>query len=228
MKLDAIYYLEDDSPAPGAFQMALDEALFHYSSETGKPLIRFYQWDRPAVTFGYSEPYPAQAGEAPIRRFTGGGKVEHGEDLTFLLTLPRGTAPAKLAAEARYRWVHEAVLSALLKLDVPLVAEELPRAQETGPCFENPVTWDLISTDSGEKVVGGAQRRSRGNIIHQGSIRIAKNLRSKHSGCTASMIKNLATAVFPFPEDDLGSVFDEAKKLREERYETSQWNRRRQ
>lgn len=228
MKLDTLYYLSGDSPADCPFQMAVDEALFHYSIRKRKPVVRFYQWSGPAITFGYSEPFPEIQGGEPIRRYTGGGQVEHGNDLTFLLTLPRDTGPASLSPHARYRWIHEAILKTLKIAGLPLIAEELPENGAVGPCFENPVSWDLLSPTTGRKIVGGAQRRSRGNIIHQGSIRVPEPLLSSHQTWTSKLLEALSDEILPFPENDLTDLFKEAKRLSKERYTTAKWNRKRQ
>ena len=40
---------------------------------------------------------------------------------------------------------------------------------DSSSCFEKPVEWDLID-ESGEKVAGAGQRRTRKGLLHQGSI----------------------------------------------------------
>ena len=88
--------------------MALDEALFQGTMESGLPILRIYQWQTPAVTFGYFGEYPDSESRPAIRRITGGGLVEHGEDVTLCLTIPAKSRAAKISVEERYRWIHEA------------------------------------------------------------------------------------------------------------------------
>ena len=116
MKLDLLYRWTDEYPRKCSFQMALDEALFRYSQEKQIGVLRFYSWEGEALTFGYSEPYPQDSGTEAVRRFTGGGRVEHGEDLTFLLTLPAGSPPAIESASRRYHWIHGSLQKALARV----------------------------------------------------------------------------------------------------------------
>ena len=96
-----------------ALHMAVDEALLR---TTSGPVLRFYEWDAPAVTIGYFQEWQAQPGlpdERIVRRWTGGGRVEHGEDSTFSLVLPADSRLAKASADTRYRVIHEALAAAL-------------------------------------------------------------------------------------------------------------------
>ena len=77
-----------------AVNMAIDEALLE-TAET--PSIRFYKWDHPALSFGYFGKFADVASHAPerdlVRRWTGGGIVFHGDDLTYSIVIPEA-APA--------------------------------------------------------------------------------------------------------------------------------------
>ena len=74
-----IYHDIDSRSA--ALNMAIDEALFETAAI---PSIRFYKWDHPALSFGYSGKFGDVANRATerdiVRRWTGGGIVLHGED----------------------------------------------------------------------------------------------------------------------------------------------------
>jgi len=227
LKLDTLYLWEAPAPGDCAFQMALDETIFHFSHETGLPVIRFYHWTKPALTFGYSEPYPEDSSIPAIRRYTGGGQVEHGEDLTFLLTLPRETDPARIQLDLRYRWIHESIRDALRSAKVKLSLAEDTSNPATGPCFENPVASDLMDGINGTKIGGGAQRRSRGSVIHQGSIRIPSFLREDHAAWSGPFLKQLAKKVAPFPEEKQKALLEEASRLAVSRYRSPDWNHRR-
>jgi lipoate-protein ligase A len=74
---------KDPAPRSAAINMAIDEALL----ETAKiPSIRFYRWNSPALSFGYFGKFADVADYAAerdlVRRWTGGGIVFHGDDLT--------------------------------------------------------------------------------------------------------------------------------------------------
>ena len=51
------------------------------------------------------------------------------------------------------------------------IAAGLPAASSlVNACFERPVLHDLVA--GGRKIAGGAQRRNRTGLLHQGSIRL--------------------------------------------------------
>jgi lipoyl(octanoyl) transferase len=154
--------------------MAIDECLLT-SGPHAEPILRIYGWSRPALSIGCLQ---RLAGAAPdwevVRRPTGGGHVEHGEDLTYTLIFPPTHALARGDRFASYAQVHEAVAAALaqLALDTKLAAEEqhdpdIPR--EDMHCFHSPARHDVMATD-GSKLAGAAQRRTRNGTLHQGSI----------------------------------------------------------
>ncbi len=203
--------------------MALDEALFEWSAAQGVPAVRFYHWDRPAFTVGYFHRGPLPHREA-VRRFTGGGLVEHGNDLTFCLALPRGTAPGLVTAEVRYRWIHEAIALALATTDAPtsLALPESPRF--AGPCFANPVPWDLLDATTGEKIGGGAQRRSRGAVIHQGSLRLPEPLRHPEASWIEGLLRILAASPTPLDSAIRTFLLREAPARESARYGKGAWN----
>ncbi len=64
--------------------MAIDEALLEYATV---PAIRFYRWHFPALSFGYFGKFrdvvDYVSARDLVRRWTGGGMVFHGEDLTY-------------------------------------------------------------------------------------------------------------------------------------------------
>src|SRR5438045_701712 len=73
----------------GAMNMAIDEALLESSA---LPSIRFYRWDSRALSFGYFGRFADVADYATardiVRRWTGGGIVFHGDDLTYAIIVP--------------------------------------------------------------------------------------------------------------------------------------------
>jgi lipoyl(octanoyl) transferase len=208
--------------------MALDEALFHWSSATGLAAARFYHWDTPAVTVGYfhrtaEQDLPLPAGA--VRRYTGGGLVEHGADLTFVLTLPAGSDAALAAAAARYRWIHERLATALAGAGLMTVLEPPGLPRGGGPCFSDPVPWDLRDPRSGVKIGGGAQRRSRGAVIHQGSVRLPEALRDPGAEWIGDFLKGLARSRAPLDAVVRESVTADALDRESGRYGSAAWNR---
>jgi len=170
--------------------MALDEALLE---SVTLPTLRVYRWDGPAVSLGCSQSLAAVRGLYPhlplVRRWTGGGIVEHLGDWTFSLIVPTRETLAALRPTETYRRIHEALRLALGQLGL---VTRLVQADDTRPgaaCFSAPALHDIHNAQ-GEKLCGGAQRRTRRGFLHQGSIqqvavpegfgrRVAETLASK-------------------------------------------------
>ena len=164
------------------FQMALDEILFR-SEINAIPIFRFYFASEPWITVGYSrrpENAPVFLGDPqwPIcRRLTGGGLVVHGDDLIFSLNAHSDHDESFHSARVSYLKIHEAVKWGLEHLGNKIrfyrCDEHLPRGEE---CFRFPIATDLAL--DGQKIAGGAQKRSRGRFLHQESIQ--PNHKIKH------------------------------------------------
>ncbi len=211
--------------------MALDEALFLWTLREGKAVARFYQWGEAATTVGYFHRRNGNGDSAeetgrPTRRFTGGGLVEHGEDLTFLITCPPQSDASRSSAANRYRWIHESLLEALANEELKARPALFRQGDSpAGPCFANPVTWDLMDGLSGEKLAGGAQRRSRVAVIHQGSIRLPPTLRNPHARWIDAFLEGLSENPAPLDEVTRTEALEVASQLEKDRYTSDHWNR---
>lgn len=172
--------------AGAAENMAADFLLLQRHPRPGVARFRHYLWRHPAFTFGYSQrldfiraQVAAVAGdERPpeiCRRPTGGGLVDHRDDWTYALVVPRGHPLEEMRASESYRAVHEALASVLRAHGVPAVTKPSaePGAGEDGPagvCFERAEIHDVVNADTGVKIAGAAQKRSRHGMLFQGSI----------------------------------------------------------
>lgn len=160
----------DEVARSGPESMAVDEWLV----ETAEcPVLRVYAWDGAWASLGYfgkiAEAREAFPGVDLVRRWTGGGLVDHRADWTYTLVVPRGEALAKTRGSASYGWIHGVLRSALKREGI---ACELSAGEgETGAacCFENPVGHDLVRPD-GRKLAGAGQRRTREGLLHQGAV----------------------------------------------------------
>jgi lipoate-protein ligase A len=97
-----------------AMNMAIDEALL----ETAKiPSIRFYRWNSPALSFGYFGKFADVTDYAAerdlVRRWTGGGIVFHGDDLTYSIIIPAQDATFAESSAFIYAAIHSALRDAL-------------------------------------------------------------------------------------------------------------------
>src|ERR1700730_10967615 len=98
-----------------ALNMAIDEALLEIATA---PSIRFYRWDQPALSFGYFGRFADVANYASerdiVRRWTGGGIVFHGDDLTYSIVVPANDPVFEKSSMSIYENVHQAIRHALV------------------------------------------------------------------------------------------------------------------
>lgn len=181
-------------------------------------MLRVYSWVKPSVTFGYFQKFPAHlAGDYEVvRRPTGGGVVYHVDDTTYTVVVPPGHSfYAKKTGDA-YCALHEAVAAAFESPPaLHVAAPHSPQGQYE--CFQKPVAGDVVA--DGRKLAGGAQRRNKSGLLHQGSI-------------AAKIAADQLRRGF---EETLGVTFEEynptdaetalAEKLVGEKYATDAWNR---
>jgi lipoate-protein ligase A len=109
--------------------------------------------------------------------------VDHREDWTYALVIPRGHELEKARAVESYRAVHEALRTALaacgqaavLKDRCEPVAEsdELAGCSAAkGPtvCFTRAELYDIVDVTTGAKIAGAAQKRTKEGLLFQGSV----------------------------------------------------------
>ncbi|MBS0656902.1 MAG: lipoate--protein ligase family protein [Verrucomicrobia bacterium] len=218
----------DEVPRPAALNMALDEALLSVAADRGVPVLRVYRWAEPAVSFGYFDRWPTVQAQFPdrigVRRWTGGGAVDHAADVTFALVVPRTHVLGQATPLESYRCIHETLRAALGRIGIEATlagacgAGGRP-ADGPAPCFVAPVCSDLMVGDG--KVGGGAQRRTRMGLLHQGSLQgppLTPELREALRG-------ELARGAAPFTGDP-AEIERRAGVLAAERYATVAWRDR--
>ncbi|MBI3317211.1 MAG: lipoate--protein ligase family protein [Candidatus Omnitrophica bacterium] len=161
--------------APMPFQLALDEVLLELVEELALPLFRFYFASEKSITVGYSEGTVPKKGDRlrmPVyRRITGGGRVEHGRDLLFMLLAKKENEGSFRSVRLSYLKIHEAVKLGMEKLGLQPRFYRCDERLTRGPeCFLHPIATDLAW--KGRKIAGGAQKRTRGYFLHQESIQL--------------------------------------------------------
>ena len=220
MLFDRLVVYEDRALAGAALNMAIDEALFEHSTS---PTIRFYGWRRPAVSFGYFADFAQVERDTPaqelVRRWTGGGSVPHGQDLTYSIMIPAREPTARLGPLALYTAVHGAIQAALVPEGREAMFAPVAVPKISGACFANPVRDDLLL--DGRKIAGAAQRRTRRGILHQGSIQVP-NLSHRFRDRFVSFLST------SFERKEIPSdVLTRAAQLAAEKYGMEAWLRRR-
>ena len=217
MLFSSLRVLRDVDSRSGAMNMSIDEALLETASE---PTIRFYRWDHAALSFGYfgefSEVANQESEREIVRRWTGGGIVFHGNDLTYSIVIPSSDPAFAESSKSIYEKTHRAIQSALGS-DAQLASIASPKISES--CFANPVQADVLL--NGRKVAGASQRRTRRGLLQQGSIQnvhlgngfadeFANKLCRK---CRAEKLNN--------------GVLARAREIAKEKYSTTAWLGRR-
>ena len=173
--------LIDSGPGPGAWNLALDEAIFDAVRERrSPPTLRLYGWEAPTLSLGYAQDAArdldhaacAAAGIAVVRRATGGRAVLHDREVTYSVAVPAGTTPFGAGLDAAYRAVAAGLLAGLRLLGVDASLAPAGRGRASGPrhpgCFAAASRHEILA--DGRKLVGSAQRRSGGAFLQHGSI----------------------------------------------------------
>ena len=226
MEKEKCYLWMDSSHSPYR-NMATDELLQDETMALGAPILRFYAWDIPSASFGYSQKPQAvtRQGLTLVRRPTGGGVVYHDCDLTYTFAIPAGNRLCELNRLDSYKVIHQGVMLALDKLGiVPHLEPDagIKHDRATLQCFVSPSPNDVMASD-GAKLAGAAQRRTRKGILHQGSISMATLPARK---LVISALKDaFADSLAYFYEDfQLRKDFEEKiLLLSEKKYSTEAW-----
>jgi lipoate-protein ligase A len=192
-----------DPPASGAWNMAVDEALLHDAAESGVATLRFSAWEAPTLSLGYFQAYDdreqhtASRNCACVRRQTGGGAIVHDREITYSVALPPSHPFARRSLEL-YSAVHDAFIRALrdaqsgseVQVDLERVREVSSVKTQSEPylCFERRAIGDVVvspqegGTGAGniparrdQKILGSAQRRSRGALLQHGSLLLRRS-----------------------------------------------------
>jgi lipoate-protein ligase A len=227
-----------------AENMATDFLLLQRYPAEENARFRHYSWHRPSFTFGYSQPLDYVRAQLPAgdpvelcRRPSGGGVVDHRNDWTYALVIPRAHDLFESRATDSYRLVHACIAEAFNALGQPAVLKEHePDATDKenagcgpGVCFTKAEVHDVIHPHTGAKIAGAAQKRSRPGILFQGSISrgaVSPELdwEQFEELLTAALARALSLDAEPTPWPEFSE--DELTALTEQ-YSTEEWNARR-
>ena len=134
-----------DGAASPARNMAVDEALLR---EVQEPVLRIYEWNVPAVSLGYFQHAAlAPAGRPFVRRYTGGGLVDHAHDITYTVVLPRAHPWMDISAPESYCTIHRGVQAALTACGIESELTPEASAAESEACFAKPVRFDIMAAE---------------------------------------------------------------------------------
>ena len=214
----------DENPLSAAMNMAIDEALLEWATI---PTIRFYRWNSPALSFGYFGTFSDVAIHAAerdlVRRWTGGGIVLHGDDLTYSVMIPASDPAFSESSIWIYEKIHRALADALNGVGERAVLARSARcANQTSPrsvaphnCFPNPVRAEGVM--DGRQTAGAAQRRTRRGLLQQGSIQgflMKTDLAQKFSQALSANCREFEIT---------NKILRRARELAHEKYGTEFW-----
>jgi lipoyl(octanoyl) transferase len=238
----------DITPHSAAMNMAIDEALLETAVV---PTIRFYHWCSPALSFGYFGKFSDVAIYAAerdlVRRWTGGGIVFHGDDLTYSIVIPASDPVFDESSMMLYERIHRALCAALAaggqdaelasvaalcerrksrKGDLQIAQRRTGdrRSLETAicdrgyNCFANPVRADLMM--DGRKIAGAAQRRTRRGLLQQGSIQgitMKTDLAQKFAQALSANCSEFEVTK---------AILKQAQEVAQQKYGTESWLRK--
>jgi lipoate-protein ligase A len=218
MIFDELIWIDDLFPRSAALNMAIDEALVIQPSTT--VIFHTYRWESPSVSFGYFSKWAPIRDQYPdralVRRWTGGGAVEHGEDFTYSLILSR--SEKSLRAPALYEALHLSIAETFRGYGKPVA---LSAGMDDGPsmnCFDRPVRHDV--THQGVKIAGAAIRRLRDRLLLQGSIQQTE----LWPDLGTRLAQKLSVVVRT--QRVLPDIIDMATRIAYEKYGTDAWTRR--
>lgn len=163
--------------------MAIDKSLLNGVSDGTSPeTVRVYGWKPPAVSIGYSQAVEKEldleairaACVDVVRRPTGGRAVYHSGELTYSVAGRAGAWPLGRTISEAYGAIAQALLAGLAGMGIE--ASLAPASAGTDgrgpgpspPCFVSSGRFEIVV--DGRKLIGSAQRRSKGGVLQHGSL----------------------------------------------------------
>ncbi|MFQ6019141.1 MAG: biotin/lipoate A/B protein ligase family protein [Dehalococcoidia bacterium] len=175
----------DSGGAPGARQMAVDEALLEMVAlGRSPPVLRLFAFDPVCLSLGRFQAYSdGSHGVDTVRRPSGGRAVLHASDLCYTVVAPLDDPSVGGRSRDSYCRIALALTHALALLgarDVRFGPDREGHGRSKRPdlsgraCFADIGPYEL--TVGGVKTVGSAQVRRGGAFLQQGSLRLAADL----------------------------------------------------
>lgn len=212
-----------DTPfAEAQFIMDKDAQLLETLRPDAEPILHFYQWKNPSITYGYFlKPenffYLEKLIQLKIdlaRRPTGGGFVFHLWDFAFSVLIPANSHVFSPKTFENYHFINSCVLSAIREISPDIFSlfgffEENDFAKDF--CMVHPTKYDVVIAN--KKVAGAAQRKKKNGYLHQGSICVEKSDISllKKILISQEIIEKIKSCSFFLTEDK-----NKAKKIKKE------------
>lgn len=180
--MKSAWQIVDSGPLDPSAVMAKDSYLLAELKSDDQPLLHFYEWNVPCLTYGYfTDPSHhldlnaiAASGLHLARRPTGGGIVFHLTDFAFSILIPVGHSSLSQNTLENYALINQRIADAIAEstpLSMPPELISIPECSGSTSnsfCMAKPTPYDL--TIEGKKVGGAAQRRTKTGLLHQGTL----------------------------------------------------------
>jgi lipoate-protein ligase A len=164
--------------ADGATNMAMDEAILWAVAEgESRPTLRFYGWEPPCLSIGYSQSMEGEvdvdrcreAGVDFVRRPTGGRAILHADELTYSIVAPQAEPRVAGGVIESYRRLSTGLVAGLRALGLAVAQVEAADGKgESAACFDVPSSYEIAV--GGKKLVGSAQVRKKSVVLQHGSL----------------------------------------------------------
>ncbi len=180
MSYPSTWRLIRTAPAPGAWNMALDESILeHVHRGEAIPTLRLYAWTPACLSLGHAQPFAdvdvarlRAHGWDVVRRLTGGRAILHTDELTYSVTAPADEPRVAGTVLESYNRLAGALMRAVHDLGLPVEMKEHSNRSLTpmlNPvCFEVPSTYEI--TVRGKKLIGSAQARKKEHMLQHDSL----------------------------------------------------------
>ncbi|MDY6817181.1 MAG: biotin/lipoate A/B protein ligase family protein [Halobacteriales archaeon] len=190
---DGDWRLITEERLPGALAMAFDTVAAETAADGGPRTVRVYRWTPSTLSLGYRQDpstiaweYCATNGIDVVRRQTGGGAIyhDHTGDLSYSIIAPAEELPDDLMDS--YGILCQPILETFreLGIDAEFADEKQPALHEPA-CYLRALhpAHDMVG-DSGRKIAGNAQYRTRDAIVQHGSLSFRVDA-DRHLSCFA-------------------------------------------
>lgn len=183
MKKKTIWSVIDTGIASADENMRIDQELLMQLDQSRGPILHFYEWKNPSITYGYfiqpdtllNFSQLQKKGIDIARRPTGGGIVFHLWDFAFSVLIPSHFSKFSENSLENYAFINQAVLKVVEEfLEDRLPLELTPNdalaldASCNHFCMAKPTKYDVVF--HGKKIAGAAQRKIKEGFLHQGTI----------------------------------------------------------
>ena len=175
------------SPAGGAWNMAVDEALLDSVARgASRPILRLYAWKPACLSLGQAQPAAdvdrarlTENGWELVRRPTGGRAILHIDELTYAVIAPVDDPHVRGTLLESYLAISRALVQALKLLGLEVIARDDPHASQAARsrnpvCFEEPSSYEILF--EGKKIIGSAQARRGNTFLQHGALPLTGDL----------------------------------------------------